>query len=126
MSFLTKLLRFALPVTIVLIALQLVVLTGYKTDNPPAIAEIPVPSKVYEFRTKVLDWLTAPLYQVDSKGAFKSIALFLYGLSLEERQQYLEDFTRILETKLRDSGLEDHTGQVIDDFIKEMNERGID
>lgn len=96
MSFLTKLLRFALPVVIVLAALQLVVLALYKTDTPPTIAEVPVPSKVHEFRVKALNWLTAVLYQVDRTWTLKDTARLLSDLSLVERQQYLEEFTAIL------------------------------
>ena len=125
MSFLTKLLRFALPVVIVLAALQLVVLGLYKTDTSPTIAEVPVPSKVYKLQTEALNWLTAVLYQLNRDWSLKDTARLLSEISLEERQQYLEEFTAILEAELRESGLEDHTDQAINEFIKKMNESGI-
>ena len=125
MSFLTTLLRFTVLAVIVLCALQLGVLAMFRTDTPPTIAEIPVPLKVYEFRAKILDWLAARIYEEGRKMARKSTARNLSGLSLEERQQYLEEFRKILTEELREYGLADLTDQGIDDFIKEMNKRGV-
>ena len=69
----------------------------------------------------VLDWLAAPLFEEGRR----STAKYLSRLSLEERQQYLEAFRMILTEELREYGLADLTDRGIDDFIKEMNKRGV-
>ena len=121
MSYVEKLLRFALPAIIVLIVLQLGVLVLFKTDTPPTIAEIPVLSTVNEFRAKVFKWFTAPFHE---DGRTKT-AKFLSGLTLKERQQFLKEYRRRLTKELDKVGYDDLIDPIIDRFIKDMVERGV-
>ena len=121
MSHVEKLLRFTLPAVIVLCVLQLGVLALSKTDTPPTIVEIPVLSTVNEFRAKVFKWFTAPFRE---DGRTKT-AKFLLGLSLEERQQFLKEYRRRLTKELHRVDYADLIAPVIDEFIKDMNERGV-
>lgn len=121
MSYVEKLLRFTLPLVIVLCVFQLGVLALSKTDTPPTIAEIPVLSTINEFRAKVFNWFTAPFHE---DGRTKT-AKFLSGQSLEERQQFLEEYRRRLTEELHEVGYDDFIAPIIDDLIKDMNERGV-
>ena len=121
MSYVEKLLRFALPAIIVLCVLQLGVLVLSKTDTPPTIVELPVLSTVNEFRAKVFKWFTAPFHE---DGRTKT-AKFLSGLTLKERQQFLKEYRRRLTEELHEVGYDDLIAPLIDDFIKDMNEREI-
>ena len=121
MSHVEKLLRFTLPVVIVLCVLQLGVLALSKTDTPPTIVELPVLSTVNEFRAKVFKWFTAPFHE---DGRTKT-AKFLSGQSLEERQQFLKEYRRRLTKELDKVGYDDLIDPIIDRFIKDMVERGV-
>lgn len=90
-----------------------------KTDTP--IAEIPVFSTVNEFRANVIHWFTAPFHE---DGRTKT-AKFLTGLSLEKRQHFLNEHRRRLTKELHEVGYDDLIAPIIDDFIKDMNERGV-
>ena len=141
MSYAQKVLRFTLPLVIVLCVLQLGVLALFKTDTPileipvPEISvpkipvlkipihEIPVISAVNELRAKVFEWF-------HEDGRTKT-AKYLSGLSLEKRQQFLKDYrTRLTKeldkvTKLHNDDYSNLAAPIIDDFTRDMNHRGI-
>ena len=140
MSYVEKILRFTLPLVIVLCVLQIGVLALFKDDTP--ILEIPVPeipvlkipiyeipvlSTVNELRAKVIELITAPFRE---DGRTKT-AKYLSGLSLEKRQQFLEDYrTRLTKEldevrKLHNDDYAYLAAPIVDDFIRDMNQRGI-
>ena len=145
MSYVEKILRFTLPLVIVLCVLQIGVLALFKTDTPileipipeitvPEIpvlkipvSEIPVLSTVNELRAMVFELITAP-FREDERA---KTAKYLSGLSQEKRQQFLKDYrTRLTKeldevTKLHNDDYSNLAAPIIDDFIRDMNQRGI-
>ena len=145
MSYVKKILRFTLPLVIVLCVLQIGVLALFKDDTPileipvPEISvpeipvlkipihEIPVFSTVNKLRAMVFELITAPFRE---DGRTKT-AKYLSGLSLEKRQQFLKDYrTRLTKeldkvTKLHNDDYSSLAAPIIDDFIRDMNQRGI-
>lgn len=145
MSYVEKILRFTLPLVIVLCVLQIGVLALFKDDTPileipvPEISvpeipvlkipvhEIPVFSTVNELRAMVFEWITAPFHE-DGRT---QTAKYLSGLSQEKRQQFLKDYrTRLTKeldrvTKLHNDDYSNLAAPIIDDFIRDMKERGI-
>jgi hypothetical protein len=150
MSYVEKILRFTLPLVIVLCVLQIGVLALFKDDTPileipvpeilvPEISvpeipvlktpvhEIPVFSTVNKLRAMVFELITAPFRE---DGRTKT-AKYLSGLSLEKRQQFLKDYsTRLTKeldrvTKLHNDDYSNLAAPIIDDFIRDMNQRGI-
>ena len=139
MSYVEKILRFTLPLVIVLCVLQIGVLALFKTDTP--ILEIPVPeitvpeipvlkipvsdipvlSTVNELRAMVFEWITAPFREDERTKTAK----YLSGLSLEKRQQFLKDYRTRLTKELDSVDYTDLAAPIIDDFISDMNQRGI-
>lgn len=140
MSYVEKILRFTLPLVIVLCVLQIGVLALIKADTP--ILEIPVPeipvlkipvheipvlSTVNGLRANVIEWITAPFREDERTKTAK----YLSGLSLERRQQFLKDYrTRLTKEldrveKLHNDGYSDLAAPIIDDFIRDMKEKGI-
>lgn len=140
MSYAQKILRFTLPIVIVLCVFQLGVLALFKDDSP--ILEIPVPeipvlkipiheipvlSTVNELRAMVFELITAPFHEDERTKTAK----YLSGLSLEKRQQFLKDYrTRLTKeldkvTKLHNDDYSNLAAPIIDDFIRDMNQRGI-
>ncbi|MDE0298540.1 MAG: hypothetical protein OXN17_07915 [Candidatus Poribacteria bacterium] len=139
MSYVEKILRFTLPLVIVLCVIQFGVLALLKDDTP--ILEIPVPdipvpmipvleipvheipviSTVNELRAKVFGWITAPFREDDRTKTAK----YLSGLSLETRQQFLMDYMTRLTKELDRVDYTDLAAPIIDDFIEDMNGRGI-
>ena len=140
MSYVEKILRFTLPLVIVLCVLQIGVLALFKDDTP--ILEIPVPeisvpeipvlkipvfSTIIELRARVIEWIATP-FREDGRT---QTAKYLSGLSLEKRQQFLKDYrTRLTKeldrvTKLHNDDYSNLAAPIIDDFIRDMKERGI-
>lgn len=145
MSYVEKILRFTLPLVIVLCVLQIGVLALIKADTPileipvPEISvpeipvlkipvhEIPVLSTIIELRAKVIEWITAPFREDERTKTAK----YLSGLSLEKRQQFLKDYrTRLTKEldrveKLHNDGYSYLAAPIVDEFTKDMNHRGI-
>ncbi len=140
MSYVEKILRFTLPLVIVLCVLQIGVLALIKADTPileiPApeipvlkipVHEIPVLSTIIELRAKVIEWITGPFREDERTKTAK----YLSGLSLERRQQFLKDYrtglTKELDRveKLHNDGYSNLAAPIIDDFIRDMKEKGI-
>lgn len=134
MSYVEKILRFTLPLVIVLCVLQIGVLALFKADTPileipvPVIPvleipvfEIPVLSTVNELRARVFEWITAPFHE---DGRTKT-AKYLSGLSLEKRQQFLKDYRTRLTEELHEVDYTDLAVPIVDDFVRDMNQRGI-
>lgn len=145
MSYVEKILRFTLPLVIVLCVLQIGVLALIKADTP--ILEIPVPeipvpeipvlkipvheipvfSTVNKLRAMVFELIAAPFRE---DGRTKT-AKYLSGLSQEKRQQFLKDYsTRLTKeldrvTKLHNDDYSNLAAPIIDDFTRDMNQRGI-
>lgn len=134
MSYVEKILRFTLPLVIVLCVLQIGVLALIKADTPileiPApeipvlkipVHEIPVLSTIIELRAKVIEWITAPFREDERTKTAK----YLSGLSLERRQQFLKDYRKRLTKELDRVDYTDLAAPIIDDFIRDMKEKGI-
>ena len=139
MSYVEKILRFTLPLVIVLCVFQLGALALFKDDSP--ILEIPVPeipvpkipvlevpifeipvfSTVNELRATVFELITAPFRE---DGRTKT-AKYLSGLPLEKRQQFLKDYRTRLTKELDKVNYTDLAAPIIDDFTRDMNHRGI-